>query len=220
MPEGPPAITSCKEWDMSVDDRTAGRDAIPQPSKVEGMEMRDASGAVVGRVAGAYVERQGGAARYVAVEGADPGQVHLVPVGVVKESEGALLCAVTAEQVRGGPAIAASEPVHLSHVASVGDYYTDLHEGGYMQPWALPPDLHAAGYMRPGNEPPELHGAGYMRPGNEPVEIGGAGYMRPEGEPPELHGAGYMRPGDEPSEVGGAGRMRPREFSAVKRWGE
>jgi hypothetical protein len=202
---------------MSTEDRTAGRDAMPPPSDVEGMEMRDASGAPVGRVTDVYVEREGGAARYVAVECDEPGQVHLVPVGVVKESEGVLVAAVKAEHVRGGPKVAADEPVHLSHEATVGDYYTDLHEAGHMQPWALPPELHSAGYMRPGNEPPELHGAGYMRPGNEPVEIHGAGYMRPGTEPAEVHGGGYMRPANEPPEVGGAGRMNPRALSAVKR---
>jgi anti-anti-sigma factor len=211
---------AARREDMSAQDRSGGRDAMPQPSEVEGMEMRDASGAPVGRVTDVYVEHEGGAARYVAVECDEPGQVHLVPVGVVKELEGVLVAAVKAEHVRGGPTVAEAEPVHLSHEATVGGYYADLHEAGHMQPWALPPDLHAAGYMRPGNEPPELHGAGYMHPGNEPVQIHGAGYMRPGTEPPEVHGAGYMRPESEPPEVGGAGRMDPRALSAVKRWRE
>jgi PRC-barrel domain len=205
---------------MSAEDRRGGRDAMPPPSEVEGLEMRDASGAPVGRVTDVYVERQGGAARYVAVECDTPGEVHLVPVGVVMESEGVIAVAVDAEHVRGGPRVAAADPVHLSHEASVGDYYANLHEAGHMQPWALPPDLHAAGYMRPQNEPPELHGAGYMHRENEPVPLHGAGYMRPGGEPPQEHGAGYMRPEGEPPQAGAAGRMDPRSLSAVRRWRE
>jgi sporulation protein YlmC with PRC-barrel domain len=206
---------------MSSQERTAGRDAIPPASELEGMEMRDESGARIGRVRDVYVERQGDAIRYVAVECDTPDQVHLVPVGVVREWEGALVAAVKDEHVRGGPAMACTDPVHLSHEAKVGDYYVGLHEAGYMQPWALPPDLHGAGYMRPRNEPPELHGAGYMRPGNEPVELEGAGYMRPQDEPPETQGAGYMRPKEKPPEVGGGGRMQdPTKLSAVRRWNE
>lgn len=205
---------------MATEQRTGGRDTLPPPSEVEGMEMRDASGAPVGRVADVYVEREGGDARYVAVECAEPGHVHLVPVGVVRGSETSLECAVSAEHVRGGPTVAADDPVHLSHEAAVGEYYINLHEAGHMRPWALPPDLHGAGYMRPDEEPPERHGAGYFRPGREPVQIFGAGEMRPEDGPPEEHGPGHMRPDEEPPAAGEAGRMNPQTLSAVRRWRE
>jgi sporulation protein YlmC with PRC-barrel domain len=202
------------------DDQTAGREGLSPPSEVEGMEMRDPAGAPVGEVTDIYVERVTGSVRYLAVAGDEPGQVYLVPVGVVVEREGVLICAVDAEDVKAGPTVPADAPVSLTHEATVGDYYAGLHGAGRMQPWALPPNLHEAGYMQPETEPPELHGAGYMRPGNEPVQIHGAGYMRPESEPPEVGAAGYMRPENEPPEVGGAGRMDPRALSAVKRWRE
>ena len=203
-----------------ADNQTAGREGLPEPSELEGMDVRDPAGLPVGRVADVYVERTTESVRYVAVAGDDPGEVYLVPVGVVMVTEGVLICAVDAQDVMGGPKVAAAEPVNIAQEATVGGYYAGLHEAGRMQPWALAPDLHAAGYMRPETEPPELHGAGYMRPGNEPVQLHGAGYMRPETEPPEVHGAGYMRPENEPPEVGGAGRMDPRALSAVKRWRE
>jgi PRC-barrel domain len=181
------------------------RGHVPAPAELEGMEVRDASGAPAGRVEDVYVDREVSVTRYVALACEDPNDYRLVPVEVVRVEEETLVIAVEGAHLSDAPTVPRDEAVTRQHESDVAGYFAGLHDAGYMRPWAAPPRLHEAGYMRPEGEPPELHGAGYMRP---------------EGEPPELHGAGYMRPGDEPPEVGGAGRVDPRFLSAVKRWRE
>jgi sporulation protein YlmC with PRC-barrel domain len=206
---------------MAQEDPRGGWSTLPPPAQLEGMEIRDAAGAPLGRVDDVYVDREeGGAVRYVAVGAEAPGHSHLVPVGVVRlEEEGAVLVtACEGEHLRGGPAVACDATVTRGHEEEVVAYFRDLHGAGYMRPWAEPPEIHGPGYMRPEEELPEIHGPGYMRPEEEPPEVHGPGYMRPEEEPPELHGPGYMRPKEEPPEVGGAGRMDPKFLSAVKSW--
>jgi hypothetical protein len=194
------------------------RGPIPPPAELEGMEARDASGAPAGRVEDVYIDREVSVTRYVALACEDPDCYRLVPVEVVRVEAETLVIGVEGEQLTGAPTVPRDAEVTRQHESDVAGYFADLHDAGYMRPWAEPPQLHGAGYMRPEGEPPEVHGAGYMRPEGEPPEVHGAGYMRPEGEPPQAHGAGYMRPEDEPPEVGGAGRMDPRFLSAVKRW--
>jgi hypothetical protein len=194
------------------------RGEVPAPAELEGMEVRDASGAPAGRVEDVYVDREVSVTRYVALDCEEPGHYRLVPVEVVRVEEDSLVIAVEGAHLSGAPTVPRDAAVTREHESGVAAYFQDLHDAGYMRPWAEPPELHGAGYMRPGDEPPQVHGAGHMRSGDP--ELHGAGYMRPGGEPPELHGAGYMRPGDEPPEVGGAGRMDPRFLSAVKRWRE
>ncbi|MDX6647644.1 MAG: hypothetical protein QOK40_3371 [Miltoncostaeaceae bacterium] len=184
------------------------------------MEVQDATGAPLGRVQDVYVEREGPATRYVALAGDESGRHRLVPSECVRMERERVVVALASEHLGGAPTVARDATVTREHEGLVAGYYRDLHEAGYMQPWAEPPELHGAGYMRPEQEPPEVGGAGYMRPEEEPPETHGAGYMYPEQEPPEVHGAGYMRPEDEPPEVGGAGRMDPRYLSDVKHWRE
>jgi hypothetical protein len=195
-----------------------GGGSVPPPAELEGMEVRDPSGAPAGRVEDVYVDRVTTVTRYVAVTCEEPGEYRLVPIGVVRVEEEALVVALEADQLGGAPTVARDADVTRQHEGEVAAYFRGMHDAGYMRPWAEPPQLHGAGYMRPGDEPPQTHGAGYMRPENEPPEVHGAGYMRPENEPPEVGGAGYMRPQDQPPEVGGAGRMDPRFLSDIKRW--
>jgi hypothetical protein len=203
---------------MSAQQNPRERSPVPPPADLEGMEVRDAAGERAGRVEDVYVDREGSATRYVALPCAEPSDYRLVPVGVVRVEEEWLVIAVEGEHLSRAPTVARDAAVTHEHEGDVAAYFRNLHDAGYMRPWAEPPQVHGAGYMRPGDEPAEVHGAGYMRPGDEPPEVHGAGYMRPGDEPPEVHGAGYMRPGDEPAEVHGAGRMDPRVLSAVKRW--
>jgi PRC-barrel domain len=205
---------------MSSQQGQPERGPIPPPADLEGMEARDASGAPAGRVEDVYVDREVSVTRYVALPCEDPDAYRLVPVEVVRVEAETLVIGVEGAQLSGAPTVPRDAEVTRQHEGDVAAYFADLHDAGYMRPWAEPPQLHGAGYMRPEGEPPEVHGAGYMRPEGEPPEVHGAGYMRPEGEPPQAHGAGYMRPEDEPPEVGGAGRMDPRFLSAVKRWRE
>jgi PRC-barrel domain len=195
---------------MTGQDSRGGPSALPPPAELEGMEVRDDSGAALGRVEDVYVDRADGSIRYVAVGAQTVEEVHLVPVGLVRvegggESELWLIAACESERLWAAPTVARDATVTRPMEEQVVTYFRDLHGAGYMRPWAEPPELHGAGYMRPESEPPETHGAGYMRP---------------ESEPPETHGAGYMRPESEPPQVGGAGRMDPAFLSAVKSWRE
>ena len=204
---------------MTAEDPSTAR-PVPPPDELEGMEVRDASGAPTGRVEDVYVDRETTTIRYVALACDEPGDYRLVPIGVVRVERESVIVALEGEHLSAAPTVARDDAVTREHEGTIATYFRDLHDAGYMRPWAEPPQLHGAGYMRPGGEPPQVHGAGYMRPEDEPPEVGGAGYMRPGGEPPQAHGAGYMRPEDEPPEVGGAGRMDPRFLSDVKRWRE
>ena len=168
---------------------------LPPPAELESMEVRDATGASMGHVQDIHVDRAGGETRYLALDAEAPGEVHLLPVAIVRvEGDGGggscLMAACTSERLRGASTVAREEGISLPDEARVDAYFRDLH---------------GAGYMRPENEPPEVHGAGYMRPENEPPEVHGAGYMRPENEPPEVHGAG---------------RMDPKFLSTVRTWRE
>src|SRR5689334_19967666 len=200
--------------------QSPGEPRLPPPAELEGMEVRDKTGASVGRVEDIYVAREGGATRYVALASQTSGEVHPVPAGMVRvdEGSGCLVADCSDEELRAGPTVAYEEGMNRPAEERVEAYFSDLHGAGYMRPENEPPEVHGAGYMRPGTEPPEVHGSGYMRPENEPPEVHGAGYMRPENEPPEVHGAGYMRPENEPPEVGGAGRMDPKFLATVRRW--
>src|SRR3954470_12706042 len=60
------------------------RGDVPGPAELEGMEVRDASGAPAGRVEDVYVDREVSVTRYVALAGEDPNDYRLVPVEVVR----------------------------------------------------------------------------------------------------------------------------------------
>ena len=129
------------------------------------MEVRDASGAPTGRVEDVYVDRETTTIRYVALACDEPGNYRLVPIGVVRVERESVIVALEGEHLSAAPTVARDDAVTREHEGTIATYFRDLHDAGYMRPWAEPPQLHGAGYMRPGDEPPELHGAGYMRPG-------------------------------------------------------
>ena len=97
-----------------------------------------------------------------------PGHHYLVPVGLVRVEDGGgvlwLVAAGEVAQLRAAPTVERDATVTPPHEEQVSSYFGELHDAGYMRPWAEPPQLHGAGYMRPENEPPEVGGAGKMDP--------------------------------------------------------
>jgi hypothetical protein len=137
------------------------RGPVLPPAELEGLEVRDVSGGRAGRVEDVYVDREGSATRYVALACDDPGRYRLVPLGVVRVEEEFLVIGLEGEHLSDAPTVPRDAAVTRAHEGDVAGYFRNLHDAGYMRPWAEPPQ---AGYMRPEDEPPEVHGAGRMDP--------------------------------------------------------
>lgn len=140
------------------------RGPAPPPADLEGMEVRDASGGRAGRVEDVHVDREGSATRHVALACENPGHYRFVPLGVVRVEEEFLVIGVEGEHLSDAPTMPRDAAVTRAHEGDVAGYFRNLHDAGYMRPWAEPPQLQGADYMRPGEEPPEVHGAGRMDP--------------------------------------------------------
>src|SRR5262245_54875406 len=116
-----------------------GRGPVPGPADLEGMEVRDASGAPAGRVEDVYVDRVTTVTRYVALGCDDPGDYRLVPIDVVRVEEEVLIVGLDADRLTGAPTVGRDADVTREQEGQVAAYFRGMHDAGYMRPWAEPP---------------------------------------------------------------------------------
>src|SRR5262245_15538630 len=107
-----------------------GRGPVPPPADLEGMEVRDASGAPAGRVEDVYVDRVTTVTRYVALACEDPGGYRLVPIGVVRVEEEALVVALDAGRLTDAPTVPRDADVTREHEGQVAAYFRGMHDAG------------------------------------------------------------------------------------------